>query len=600
MEGLLNKISDVHTFISTGDPPEHHYFPIPMEIWILVLLIILCGLFSGLTLGLMTLSPHELVLILKSGSKQERKYAELILPVRKSGNFLLCSLLIGNTLVNSAISIIFNDFTSGITALIVSSAAIVLFGEIVPQSVCVKKGLAVGAKTIWLTRFFMVLTAPLAYPIAKLLDKILGDEVVSYDRNRLMELIKLSTIHEEALAEELKIAVGAMEISDKSVADVMTRIEDVFMLPDTTVLDTITVAEILRMGYTRIPVYSGDRNTVVSLLFVKDLALLDPDDNFTIQTVCGYYEHTLRFVFENTPLRVMLEEFKKGDYHLAMVQKNAPNEDSTLELTGAVTLEDIVEEILQAEIMDETDAVTDNVHKLRRRNAQARDLTCCALEYDLASEIISMQMQLVTLQWLMTNQRAFHPDLIDQSILEKIIRHNVRRVEISHLPEMSDPKTVIPKTAKLYSKGEPSEKFILILEGRAMVTIGQNMMTFEAGPWHYFGEDLLNRLMEVVKSTSGTGQQAQKRSLATCKSLPATTIVAASVNSSTAFAESRRTGFAPDFTAVIRDECTYLEISAQTYHLAYKSTLLYRGNSTRASTAIREASDSIKNAEEKN
>uniref|UniRef100_A0A914SAB1 CBS domain-containing protein n=1 Tax=Parascaris equorum TaxID=6256 RepID=A0A914SAB1_PAREQ len=97
-----------------------------------------------------------------------------------------------------------------------------------------------------------------------------------------------------------------------SVSDVILICwQDVFMLPDTTVLNTKTVAEILRMGYTRIPVYSGDRNTVVALLFVKDLALLDPDDNFTIQTVCGYHEHPLRFVMEDTPLRVMLEEFKK-------------------------------------------------------------------------------------------------------------------------------------------------------------------------------------------------------------------------------------------------------------------------------------------------
>lgn len=70
----------------------------------------------------------------------------------------------------------------------------------------------------------MVLTFPLAYPVSKILDCVLGDEVVSYDRKRLMELIKMSTRNEEGLAEELKIAVGAMEISDKTVSDVMTRI----------------------------------------------------------------------------------------------------------------------------------------------------------------------------------------------------------------------------------------------------------------------------------------------------------------------------------------------------------------------------------------
>ncbi|EPB69432.1 CBS domain protein, partial [Ancylostoma ceylanicum] len=259
---------------------------------------------------------------------------------------------------------------------------------------------------------------------------------------------------------------------------------DVFMLSNTTVLNTKTVAEILRMGYTRIPVFDGDRNNVVSLLFVKDLALLDPDDNFTIQTVCGYHQHPLRFVMEDTPLRVMLEEFKKGDYHLAMVQRivSAEDSDPTYELIGVVTLEDIVEEILQAEIVDETDTVMDNVNRTRRRGAQARDVSCL-MDTDEPSRVISVQMQLVAMQWLTTNHRAFDTDHISQS------------VELSHLPDMYEPKAVVPRTAKLYTKQEYSEKFILILEGRALVTIGQDEMTFEAGPWHAFGTEMLERLV---------------------------------------------------------------------------------------------------------
>ncbi|GMR31597.1 hypothetical protein PMAYCL1PPCAC_01792, partial [Pristionchus mayeri] len=565
------EVSDNRAMVSTETPPKQYYFPFWIQVVIITILLTLSGLFSGLNLGLMALSPQELILIQKSGSKTERKYADTIIPVREKGNLLLCSLLIGNVMVNSGISILLDDLTgSGYMALIASSAGIVVFGEIFPQSLCVKKGLAVGARTIWLTRFFMVLTWPIAYPISKLLDCILGDEVVAYDRKRLMELIKMSTAEDGLVAEELKIAVGAMEISDKTVGDVMTKIDDVFMLPDTTTLNTKTVAEILRMGYTRIPVFSGDRNNVVSLLFVKDLALLDPDDNFTIQTVCNYHQHALRFVLHDTPLRVMLEEFKKGDYHLAMVNAIVENEDQdpSYQLQGVVTLEDIVEEILQAEIVDETDAVMDNVSKMRRKAARGHELSMM-LDTEEPQRVISVQMQLVTMQWLTTNISAFHQEIIDRGVLEKLIRQHVRRVELTHLPEF-DKRTAIPRIAKLYSKQEYSERFILILEGRALVTIGQDSMTFEAGPWHSFGQEMLQRLAET--NTGAGASITHSRG-----SLSAGDVSGGGGQQ----ASSRKSGFVPDFSVTVLDDCTFLEVSCSSWLRAFKSTALSRGAPTR-------------------
>ncbi|CAD5230601.1 unnamed protein product [Bursaphelenchus okinawaensis] len=552
-------VNELHTSISITVPLREYYFPLPFQIVLMIVLLVLSGLFSGLNLGLMALTPQELMLISKSGSDKERAFAEIVLPVRLAGNQLLCSLLIGNVLVNSAISILFDDLTSGYIALIVSSAGIVVFGEICPQAVCVKKGLEVGARTIWVTKFFMAITLPIAYPISKILDKILGLEGVSYDRRRLMEMIKMTTRYEESMADELKIAVGAMEINDKTVTEVMTKIDDVFMLPDTTVLNTKTVAEVLRMGYTRIPVYCSDRNNVVALLFVKDLALLNPDDNFTIKTVCSYHEHALRFVMEETPLRVMLEEFKKGDYHLAMVQRviQIDDQDPGYELTGVVTLEDIVEEILQEEIVDETDVIIDNVNKTRRRKTIMHDYTNCFMDTDAEACLISIQMQVVTVQWLSTNHKVFHECYIGKNVLEKVIRQNVHKIELIHL---KDNMNILPPNARLYLKKEPSDKFILILEGRVAVTIGETNMTFEAGPWHCFGKELLDVLHDDIN---------KNKLMDNCHSSPKVSTVFNDV-------EMKRLMFIPDYTVVIKDQCTYLEVTPQTYLLAFKSTLITR------------------------
>lgn len=72
--------------------------------------------------------------ILKNtGTGKERRYAAKIQPVRDHGNFLLCSILLGNVLVNSTFTILLDSLSGGLIAVVSSTILIVLFGEITPQ-----------------------------------------------------------------------------------------------------------------------------------------------------------------------------------------------------------------------------------------------------------------------------------------------------------------------------------------------------------------------------------------------------------------------------------------------------------------------------------
>ena len=69
---------------------------------------------------------------------------------------------------------------------------------------------------------------------------------------------------------------------------------------------------------------------------------------------------------------------------------------------------------------------------------------------------------------------------------------------------MSPDGVIVPRLAKLYTKDELSDRFVLILEGRVQVTIGQSGMMFEAGPWHCFGSEILKKLVQGAETLSRT------------------------------------------------------------------------------------------------
>ncbi|XP_034398408.1 metal transporter CNNM4 isoform X2 [Cyclopterus lumpus] len=460
--------------------------PIWLQVILITFLLVLSGMFSGLNLGLMALDPMELRIVQTCGTDKEKKYARKIEPIRRKGNYLLCSLLLGNVLTNTSLTILLDDLTkSGVGAVIASTVGIVIFGEIVPQALCSRHGLAVGANTIMVTKLFMLLTFPLSWPISKILDCVLGQEIGTvYNREKLVGMLKVTEPYNDLVKEELNMIQGALELRTKTVEDVMTPVGDCFMIHSDTVLDFNTMSEIMESGYTRIPVYEHERSNIVDILYVKDLAFVDPDDCTTLKTITKFYNHPVHFVFHDTKLDSMLEEFKKGKSHLAIVQKvnNEGEGDPFYEVLGLVTLEDVIEEIIKSEILDESDLYTDNRNRKKvAPNKNKRDFS--AFKNENESKVkISPQLLLAAHRFLATEVSSFSPSQISDKVLLRILRHPdvIQEIKFNDGDKRSPLHYV-------YQRGKPVDYFVLILQGRVEVEAGNENMKFETGPFSFYG-----------------------------------------------------------------------------------------------------------------
>ncbi|KAL6264085.1 hypothetical protein P5V15_004164 [Pogonomyrmex californicus] len=535
-----------------------------LPFWLTILIILVClslsALFSGLNLGLMAIDRTELKILVNTGTEKEKKYARTIQPVRNHGNYLLCSILFSNVLVNSIFTILLDELTSGIVAVICSTLAIVIFGEISPQAICSRHGLCVGAKTIYLTKLTMLITFPLSYPISKLLDVILGEEIGNvYNRERLKELVKVTTEYNDLEKDEVNIIAGALELRKKTVVDVMTRIEDVYMLNYNAILDFETVSEIMKSGFSRIPVYEDVRTNIVTMLYIKDLAFVDPDDNMPLKTLCQFYQNPCNFIFEDVTLDVMFKQFKEGHKgHMAFVQRvnNEGEGDPFYEVIGLVTLEDVIEELIQAEIIDETDVFTDNRNKRKRqvRPKMPTDFMIFAEKKENQRIHISPQLTLAMFQYLSTTVDTFKPDVISETILRRLLKQDI----IYHVKVKSREKAKTDPAAIIYQQGKAVDYFVLILEGRVEVTVGKENMMFESGPFTYFGSQALTANIGIAESPTNANPQT-----------------VGSIQSVNLDSMLRHT-FIPDYTVRAVTEVFYVKVKRSLYLAAKRATLLER------------------------
>jgi metal transporter CNNM len=134
----------------------------------------MAGLMSGLALGLMSLDDIDLEVFSRSGTPHQRACAARIRPLLAHPHRLLVTLLVCNAAAAEALPIFLDRLTDPVTAVVVSVTVVLVFGEIIPQAACSAYALEIGAYSAPFVQLLMAMISPINYPIAWLLDRILG------------------------------------------------------------------------------------------------------------------------------------------------------------------------------------------------------------------------------------------------------------------------------------------------------------------------------------------------------------------------------------------------------------------------------------------
>jgi len=314
-----------------------------LSIIITIGLVALSALFSGLTLGLMGLNVHDL----KRKGDLGDKDATTIYPVRKKGNLLLTTLLLGNVAVNTVIAVLLTSFASGITASLIATSLIFLFGEIIPQAIISRYALTFGARMIPFVKVIRFMLYPIVFPLSLILDHFLSDELPTvYSHNELIQIVAEHEDHPDSPidVDEERILHGALRFSHKTVSEIMTHIDQVFSCEVSSEIDNALCEKIKSEGFSRIPLFYKEKNQIVGVVHVRDLVGVQGG---TLEE----YKEDCMTVSSGMKLDLLLNSMLRKHQHLAVVL------DTVGELVGIVALEDILEEVIGREILDEDDTV---------------------------------------------------------------------------------------------------------------------------------------------------------------------------------------------------------------------------------------------------
>ncbi len=232
-------------------------------------------------------------------------------------------------------------------------------------------------------------------------------------------------------ADEREMIRGVISLENTEVREVMVPRIDIVAVPVDASIDDVR-QKILASGHSRLPVYDESLDTIVGILYIKDLFCAEAAGDVSLSSLA----RRAFVVPETKRVDALLEEFKRLKTHIAIVV------DEFGGTAGLVTLEDILEEIV-GEIEDEHDGHRRAIEKISPDVIKADGVVSL---YDIAAEldVEVPDEEFETVGGLIYDRVGGVPK-IGQSFdehglritIEKMDGQRIKRVRIMRLPESS-------------------------------------------------------------------------------------------------------------------------------------------------------------------
>jgi len=334
---------------------------ITYEIAALVALIGLSGYFSGLEVALVSVRPSKIEQLIKN----KVKGASSLHKLKSNPSRMMSSVNLGNNLASIAAtalatSIALKLFGDEGLAIVVGimTFLILVFGEITPKTYCNANATKVAVRNSRILLAFSYAFFPIVWIfeiITKGMIRLTGSSDIppGLTEDEIKEIVDQGLKDKAIEKQESELVHGALNFDDIIIRSVMTPRPKMFTLKSKMMLFE-ALPEINKNGFSRIPVYSENRDKIVGIVHVRDiLKRLEGEDKIIT------LEQVMRepfFVSQEKKVSSLLKEMQGRKAHMAIVV------DEFGGVEGCVTLEDLVEEIV-GEIHDETDITKSNFER---------------------------------------------------------------------------------------------------------------------------------------------------------------------------------------------------------------------------------------------